>query len=749
MNPCAAVTGNTPTTHALQIARSALFLVATGVVGAASAQQAAPGAETRPAVEVEDALPTIVVTAQKRKEKLQDVPIAVTTFDSQLLEKTGAVDMRDIAIRTPGFTMTLFNIGEPQYSIRGIGSTSDSAAGDATVAVFVDEIFIGRPAGANFNFLDLERIEVLRGPQGTLFGRNTAGGAISVTTARPNQTVSSTFNVSYGNYNAVEAGGVINGPINEKIAARLALGYRHHDGYSHHILSGADLDGGSNTSARLQVQISPSDRSSILLSIDAASDRLDGLARVPFPVFPTAATSGLLRTLYPENTNLRLAFSDPASFQNRDVNGASVRIEHELDFGTLTSISAYRRTKLAQLEDLSVLPPPWVLVTLDGVNETARQFSQELRLASLPGKAFNWVAGLYYFNESVIRGESFLTRFSPLPPAGGNVLFNQDVINKSAAIFGQLDFPIAKNVGLSIGLRQTHDHKRADQAAINLDTTDATPGIPLFPGQPYHIVASKSWDALTGKVGFDYRMDRDKIVYTAISRGYKSGLFPSQNNSIQSVGVPLEPESVWNYEIGVKTEWFDRRLRLNANAFSLDYKHLQQFNLTSQLVLISFNIDAKIRGAEIEMLAAPAKWLTLGTNVSNLNTRVTNGVFAGFNLNGNRLARSPQTAYNLFGEVSTEWAGKLRARIEYTRKGQFYTDAANSATNLIPACALVDARVTYAPKGSGLEFSIWGKNLSNTLYQSHVIAFLGNGFSLFGPPRTVGASLSWKFGGGR
>ena len=160
MNPCAAVTRHTPTTHARQFVRSVLFLTATGALVTASAQQAASGAETRPAAEVEDALPTIVITAQKRKEKLQDVPIAVTTFDSQLLEKTGAADMRDIAIRTPGFTMTHFNIGEPQYSIRGIGSTSDSAAGDATVAVFVDEIFIGRPAGANFNFLEIGRAHV-------------------------------------------------------------------------------------------------------------------------------------------------------------------------------------------------------------------------------------------------------------------------------------------------------------------------------------------------------------------------------------------------------------------------------------------------------------------------------------------------------------------------------------------------------------------------------------------------------------
>jgi len=696
---------------------SLIALAAAAAWSSALAQSAVADGDK---VETVIGLEQVVVTAQKRIEPLQLVPIPVTAFSAKLLEKTGAADVRDIALRTPGFTMTQYNVGEPQYSIRGVGSSSDSAAGDATVAVFVDDVFIGRPAGANFSFLDLERVEILRGPQGTLFGRNTSGGAISVTTARPSQVASSKLFASLGNYSSQELGVVLNRPLSDSLSAKVAFGYRKHDGYSRQIVTGGSLDGGSSTSGRLQLLMDVSPRTSLLLSADAARDRGDGLARVPFPVFNNTATASLIRKLYPEGTDLRLAYSDPASFQNRDVQGLSARVEHDMEFGALTSITAYRETKLNQYEDLSGLPQPlWVLKNLDRISENAQQWSQELRLSSHAGSPFAWVTGLYYFSEKVLRDESFETKFAPLPAAGGNVLFNQDVKNTSVAAFGQVDYPLADKLNMTLGMRQTNDRKEADQSAVNLDPGDATPGLPLFPGKPYQIAAGKSWNALTGKLGLDYRLAKDRMIYGSISRGYKSGLFPSQNNSVQTVGVPLEPEKVWNYELGVKTEGLDRRLRINASAFSLDYKDLQQFNLTPQLVLVSFNIDAKIKGAEIELQAAPTSWLTLGGNLAYLDSKVTRGVFSGFNLNGNKLARAPRNSYSVFAEVTGGVAGGvLSGRVEYAHKGSFFTDAANSSTNLIQAYGLLDARLSYRSSPKGPEFSLWGKNLADKLYQT-------------------------------
>ncbi len=723
--------------------RTTLALAVAATFGSAHAQQAVP---PDPATSTpEDGLQTVVVTAQKRQEKLQEVPIAVTAYDSAALTKTGSTDMRDIALRTPGFTMTQFNIGEPSYSMRGISSSSDSAAAESSVAIFVDDVFIGRPAGANFSFLDLERIEVLRGPQGTLFGRNTSGGALSVTTAAPSRKPSTKFHVSYGNYSAKDLGVVFNRPISETASVKLAVGYREHDGYSSNLVTGAGLDGGKNTSVRLQVRINVSPDTSVLLSGDAAADRGTGLARVPFPVFSTAGPNAAIPSLYPAGTDLRRAYSDPASFQNRDVHGVSARIEHDTSIGALTSISAHRVTKLAQYEDLSGLPPPWVLVNQDRINESAKQFSQELRFASLPGTDLKWVTGLYYFKESVERDESFFTRYTVLPIAGGNVRFDQLVDNKSAAAFGQVDLPLAPRLNLSVGLRHTRDTKVADQAATNLDPSDATPGIPLFPGKPYHVVASKTWDANTGKVGLDYRIDRDKMVYVSVARGYKSGMFPSQNNSLQTVGVALEPEKVMNVEVGAKTEWFNKKLRVNATAYAMDYKDLQQYGLSPQLVLVTYSLDAKSKGAELEVLAAPVPWLTLGGNFAYSNTRVERGSFLSTSLVGNELGKAPPRTYGLSAEATRSLAsGKLSARLEYAHKSSYFNETTNEKVGRIEAYGLLDARLTYVQAGGNLEVSLWGKNLNNTLYQQHIIAFQGNGFSTFGAPRTIGASLTWK-----
>ncbi|MBL0086617.1 MAG: TonB-dependent receptor [Ideonella sp.] len=358
-----------------------------------------------------------------------------------------------------------------------------------------------------------------------------------------------------------------------------------------------------------------------------------------------------------------------------------------------------------------------------------------------------WRACTTSTNRSIATNPS--TRASRCcPAAGGNVNFNQTVKNKSAAVFGQTDFALTQQLNLSTGLRYTRDTKDADQAAVNLDPSDATPGIPLFPGQPYHIVASKSWGALTGKLGLDYRIDRDKMVYASVSRGYKSGLFPSQNNSVQSVGVALDPEKVWNYEVGAKTEWLDRRLRVNATVFSLDYKDLQQFSLTPGLVLVSYNVDAKIKGAEIEVLAAPTNWLTLGGNVAQLDTEVTRGSFNNASLVGKQLAKAPKLTYSLFAEVTQAMAGgQVAARLEYSHKDAYFTATSNTLAGAFPAVGLVDGRLSYKMSGRDLEVSLWGKNLGNKVYQAHVIEFLGNGFSTFAPPRTYGVSLNWKFGG--
>ena len=592
-------------------------------------------------------LEEIIVTAQRRVESAQDVPIALTVFDSSALARANITRIEEIVMRTPNFTMMRVNVGEPQFYIRGVGSNSDSAAGDPTVGVFQDEIYVGRISGAAFDVFDMERVEVLRGPQGTLFGRNTSGGAVNFIPKRPEHDFYASAELSYGNYDAIDGRLVVNGGLTDSVAGRLSLSRSEHSGFSENITTGAELNDGDNWSVRGQLLFTPSDSSRLLLGYDYVKDDTEGNARVPFPVFDTGqvgAANNLalraLRAIWPAGSDVRKSYSVPESFQEREINGLTVRDENDASYGSWTVLGGWRNVELNWLEDLDGLKPfgfppvtppfpqpyGWVLQNRDEAAEDAEQYSLELRLTSPADARVFWVAGLYYFTETVDRTESFLTQFSLAPPAGGDVTFVQDVDSDSYAAFGQITYPFTDRFSTTLGLRYTEDEKEARQIGRNNDPNDATPGIPLFPGQPYDVTADDSWDSVTGRFGIDYRTGSGQLLYASASKGFKSGIFPSQNNVVQNVGIATPEEEVWSYEVGAKTEWFDRTLRVNLALFHMDYEDLQLFRLDPQLRLFTFTEDTVNQGAELEILAAPADGLEVGLNAAYLKAEVDGGL---------------------------------------------------------------------------------------------------------------------------
>jgi iron complex outermembrane receptor protein len=715
-------------------------------------------------------LEEIIVTAQKRVESAQEVPIALSVFSASDLRAANIRRIEEIVLRTPNFTMMRVNVGEPQFYIRGVGSNSDSAAGDPTVGVFQDEIYIGRISGAAFDVFDMERVEVLRGPQGTLFGRNTSGGAVNFVPMRPEQDFYGSAELSLGNYDSIEARAVLNGGLSDTLAGRLSVSHREHSGYSENITTGAELDDEDNWSARGQLLFEPSDATRLLLAYDYVKDDNAGNARVPYPVFPTTtqvgalnqvATAALLR-LWTPGQDVRKSYSVPESFQERDIDGLTVRFENDASYGSWTLLGGWRKVDLSWYEDLDGLKPfgppttGWVLQNRDIADEEAEQYSIEARLASPADSRMKWVAGLYYFTEEVKRDETFRTQFSLLPIAGGDVTFIQDVDSSTYAAFGQLTYPVTDALSVTAGLRYSNDEKDAHQVALNNVPSDTTPGIPLFPGQPYDVTASDSWDSTTGKLAVDYRLGAGHLLYASASKGFKSGIYPSQNNVVQNVGEATPPEEVWSYEAGAKTEWFDNTLRVNLAVFYMDYEDLQLFRLSPQLVLLTFTEDTTNKGAELEIVAAPAEGLQTGLNFAYLNAEVDGGAN-----DGAELPRAPE--YTVGGFAQYEWpfaGGSMALRADFKWTDDYRTeiayvtdpptptspasDAANARITEIESFALLDARLSYALGEGNLEFSLWGKNLTDEEYPTHIIPFLGNGFSIFAPPRTYGVSVAWK-----
>ena len=736
------------------------------IMAAAGAAGTVPAALAQEAVGA-GGLEEVIVTAQKRAESAQEVPIALTVFDSTALARANITRIEEIVMRTPNFTMMRVNVGEPQFYIRGVGSNSDSAAGDPTVGIFQDEIYVGRVSGAAFDVFDMERVEVLRGPQGTLFGRNTSGGAVNFIPNRPEQDFYSSAYLSYGNYDAVDGRLVVNGGLTDTIAGRLSLSHRENSGFSENITTGADLDDEDNWSVRAQLLFTPSDSSRLLLGYDYVNDDTQGHARVPFPVFDTGqvgAANNLalraLRAIWPAGSDIRKAYSVPESYQERDINGLMARYENDASYGSWTVLGGWRHVELNWLEDLDGLKPfgfppvtppfpqpyGWVLKNRDETAEDAEQYSLEVRLTSPADARVFWVAGLYYFAETVERTESFLTRFSLLAAAGGDVTFVQDVDSSSYAAFGQVTYPFTERFSTSLGLRYTVDDKEAHQIGRNNDPTDPTPGIPLFPGQPYDVTADDSWDSVTGRFALDYRTASGQLLYASASKGFKSGIFPSQNNVVQNVGVATPAEEVWSYEIGAKSEWFDRTLRVNLALFHMDYQDLQLFRLDPQLRLVTFTEDTVNEGAELEIMAAPAEGLEFGINAAYLKAEVDGGLN-----DGGQLPRAPEYSLGAFAEYSWPVAGgglsvrgEFKWTDDYRTEIPYYNDAPNWRVTEIPGYALLDARAAYQLESRNLEFAVWGKNLTDEQYPLHVIPFLGNGFSIFAPPRTFGVSVAWK-----
>jgi iron complex outermembrane receptor protein len=702
----------------------------------------------------------IVVTAQRRPENVQTVPISISVYERGDLDKNHIETMEDVVARTPGFSMNRINIGEPQFAIRGVGSISDSAAGDPTVGVFFDEFYVGRVSGAAFDLYDLERIEVLRGPQGTLYGRNTAGGAINIVPRRPQREFALATELTFGNYQMLNSDLVLNAPLAQDSGARLAVHHAQHDGYSRNILSGTDVDHAASNGARLTIANDEQSATRLRLLLDWQNANNGGNARVPGPVFPdqtganAVALDALLR-LWPLDANVRQTYADPASFQKRELRSVFGRLEHDFAVGELTVLAGWRSTDLHWYEDLDGLKPfgnpplptippatyGWIVSSKDMAQENADQYSLEVRLRSADNVDTSWLIGANYFSEGVDRNERFLSRFALLPAGSGDVSFRQRAENGSAAVFGQLSYPMTQTVSTTIGARYTRDAKKVRQTAMNNDPADATPGIPLFPGEPYDLVAQDSWSSLTGKIGVDYRPSANRLFFASINRGYKAGMFPSQNNVVQTVARATPAEKVLSYELGTKLQSERDRMSAALCLFSMRYQDLQLLRLDEHLRLLTFTEDADIQGGEMEFRYRPLAQMYVGLSYAYLDARVRGGAN-----DGDRLARAPSNKFSSFMRVEwTDRYGTLSGGMDYEWTDKFSSEVPNSRVMQVAPYGLLNAFLRHSLGKSGFTIALWGKNLTNEKYIVHTTPFMGNGFSIFGAPRTYGLDLKYEW----
>ncbi|MDP3748625.1 MAG: TonB-dependent receptor [Phenylobacterium sp.] len=728
----------------------ALFATALSGACPALAQTAsAAGAGPRDGAE-STSLDEIVVTARRREEGLQSVPVAISAYDGGALARAGVSSALGIARMTPGVTMTEFNIGEPQTYIRGVGSQTDSAASESSVTVSMDEVPIGRGGVAPAAFLDLARVEVLRGPQGTLYGKNASAGMMSYYANRPTDELSAIVEASAGRFDTYGGKAIVNLPLQPGVSLRVAAQYSDSGGYGRNVVSGEHLSGGERYAGRATLRAEGGPWT-VLLSADYSHDDLDGDARhVVGGAFSNQALFNLLNTLQAGNSVWDSAAS-PGKFQRRRNYGLVGRVEYDAGWATITSLTGYRDNRYSLAADYGSVPATRFPFHVDDfVNESADQFSQELRFNSPGESPLQWVAGLFFYTDTTLRRERFevLSR-APFPPQlGGDNTSFQDADSHSYAAFGQVTAPFADIWELTVGGRITRDSRHVFQQAIHNGPPGQGLGFPFFPGSAYAVPVKASFTKPTWRASLSVEPAEGKKFYLSYDRGYKSGTFTSQAQNRTQATFLVQPEKLDNFNLGMKTEWLDGRLRLNADAYYIDYKDLQVFEFGSTLNFVLANADATIKGLEVSAVAAPTRWLTVGGTTSYLDGQFdTNPVFAGAVLpyKGNRLSRAPRYKASMFAETRADvGGGELLGRLNYDYQSSFFYDPANGPASRQAAYGLLGGYLSWA-REDGLKIALTADNLTNKRYSVHNIVFQGMGLRLFAPPRNYSVTVSKRF----
>ena len=692
------------------------------------------------------ALEEVIVTAERRAQDAQDVPIALTIIGSSEISPSGISSISDVALKTPNLTFTQFNIGEPQLFLRGLGTTIDSAGADPTVSVFIDDVYVGRSAGATSDLYDLERIEVLRGPQGTLYGRNVTGGAISIVTKRPSNEFEAKLGVTVGNYGLTVLRGLVDGPIGDNLAGNLSFSKRDRDGYAYSNRSGQELDDADNFSLRGKLLWDISDNTELLLGFDYSTDDNNGQCRNLTKLDNPAGDHNAGGVFVPVLKQIKADTNseDPRTcamtieqYAERDVFGLSARLQMEFTNGlSLTSITAYRELEYSWLQELGGLDsPPNLLSVEDNEGDDADQISQEFRLTKDGDRLF-WVAGAYYFKENVDRFANVPIFFGPGSPVAPGALLDrswlQSATNTSMALFGQVVWSMTDALALTLGGRHTWDEKEMDNAYYS------SPGNEVYNFKGLE----ESWDEFTPRVTVDWQVTDDHMLFATWSKGYKSGVFISQNTTAALAETPLEPEEATNMEIGAKTRWFDNRLQFNLVYFDLENENQQLFRLEN-FTLVSENFGTESSGIELDFIAALGKNLTLSGMYASLDAEIVGGQFA-----GNVAPRSPDYKYSVALNYNAALGNgailDFDASVSYS--DNWYMEATNQGVSYMDDYSIVDASVRYTSSGGNWEVTLWGKNLSDELVTSHsIVSSFGGSVELFAPPRTYGVTANYFF----
>ena len=722
---------------------------------------AADGGSSKPRLMLEE----VVVTARKREEGLQDAPIAISAFSGEDLEARQMDDLSGIGASTPNL---VFDTAAPisgsnvasSIFIRGIGQLDFSFTTDPGVGLYVDGVYIARSVGGVLDLLDLERVEVLRGPQGTLFGRNTIGGAISLVSKKPAEEFGGKVGLTVGDDNRMDFKGSVDIPLSETVHSKFSVATKKRDGYVKRLFDGKELGDDDSISARASFQWMPSDALEANFAVDVSKAREETAPNTLIGINGTAMPfSGLFNNVIVGGSCAPApgSLSNPACYNEQwlvgrdktwassesrsdyDVTGAGLTVEYDLGWGAVKSITSYREMEAQFYRDADGSPH----IIFETENDMEQeQFSQEFQLTGVAiDDRLNWIVGLYYFEEEGTDVNDIRTSIIEFQSGG-------DIENDSSAIFTQLTFDITDNFSVTAGLRYSDETKRFTPDTFV--TNSGFLGVPLGTRLLPFVEGEVSIEEVTPMINFSYRWSEEVMTYFTYSEGFKSGgftqrVFPGRKD------IPFfVPEFVEVYELGMKADLFNRRARLNAAVFFTDYSDTQ--------VLVQDGIgsstrnaaEAEIKGFELELKALLTENMGLDAGMGYLDAEYTTVSAAASEITTDKeFANTPEWTANasLYYDISLGELGTLTPRVNWSYRSKVYNNTINSANIVQDSFDVINASITFRDNNGDWQAVLGVTNLTDEDYFTSAYNNPSIGYSeaLWARPREWSLSITRNF----
>jgi len=702
------------------------------------------------------ALSTIVVTAQRRVENQQDTPISVSTVTEEFLTENDIRTLEDLTGAVPGFVATnSVNYGAAPLSIRGVGGVNGGANlfNDEPVGVYLDGVYIARLSFSTSDLVDLENLQVLRGPQGTLFGRNATAGALIVTTAAPTDTFEGFAQASYNSLNEYRVSAAVSGPlIQDKLTGRFAIGYSDREGYGDNLATGADIGGSQDLTLRGRLKFTPNERLTANAIIEY-QDREAEPATLQLadlfsgPSNPLIVRPDLQDLIDDEEFNL-----DGSNFITSEALTGSLAVSYDFGGFELVSVTAFRSYEFSGAQDSDGTQAN--LFTNFGSSDN-EQFTQELRLSSQFNGPLSFIAGAFYIHEDNALSPFVIENQAGVFGLGTRAQFNSFQDLDSWSLFFDTTYELSDRLSLTGGLRYTREEKNFNTAfalsILNGGTIPPIPpagplggltlpaGTPFPPGSPASIpfADSATFDDLSPRIVVDYKATDDILLYASFSQGFKSGGFNSFG-----LTPAFEPEEIDAFEAGIKSEWADGRIRANLSGFYYDYSDLQvRVGVPTGGVNIQNAAAAEVSGGEFEFSAVPVEGLTLTANFAYLDATFSEGTLPAIppgqlffigapvtlvdqSISGNRLSRAPEWQTYLAAEYTRnvgEW-GRLSLRADWKYQSEVFFLEVNQGDNTFreEGSGEIGVRATLTTADDRIDFTLFGQNITDNRFVTQV-----------------------------